>query len=250
LKSIRRLARVFVAVEIAACLWTACSFSAIERQVANWRQARPPFTQADLQVAGIAATFEAQVLPEPLRSQAYRAIVWTMRNRVASGYDGTTGYSDEQLLDEYTAFRDHRDDAPDPLAVASAGQVLAALTNNDDPTKGARHYVDNSYWTGTHEQTGAVHKFRGKFSDADVQRLVDEGRFTLVIEWKSSLGHPLGPLFYGLYFFDTWPPPIPVSTPTLTATPFPLTTGTFERRASASVPSIVRATVTPTAAAR
>jgi hypothetical protein len=213
LKSVRRLAQVIAAIELAACLWTVGSFYAIGRQVTTFMQARPPFAQEDVQAAGIAATFEAQVLPEPLKSQAYRAIVWTIRNRVASRYNGITGYSDARLLSQYISFENHQGDAPDPLALASAAQVLAALTNDDDPTRGARHYVDNSYWTGTHEQTGAVRKLRGKFSDEDVRRLVDEGRFTFVIEWKSSPEHPLGPLVYGLYFFDTWPPPMPVSMP-------------------------------------
>jgi hypothetical protein len=219
LKSVRRLAQVIAAIELAACLWIVGSFYVIARQVTTLMQARPPFTQADVQAAGVAATFEAQVLPEPLRSQAYRAIIWTIRNRVASRYDGITGYSDARLLSQYIAFEDHRGDEPDPLALATAAQVLAALTNDDDPTRGARHYVDNSYWTGTHEQTGAVAKSRGKFSDADVQRLVEERRFTFVVEWKSSPGHPLGPLYYGLYFFDTWPPPMPVTAPARKAAP-------------------------------
>ncbi len=212
MKSVGGLAKVLVAVEMAACFWIAVSFSAIQRQVTSWKQARPPFTETDVQAASIAATFEAQVLPEPLKSQAYRAIVWTIRNRVASHYNGVSGYSDASLLSQYVSFESHQRDEPDPLAFASAVQVLSALTNDDDPTRGARHYVDNSYWTGTHQQTGAVRKLQ-KFSDADVQRLVDEGYFTFVVEWKSLPGHPSGQLFYGLYFFDTWPPPIPVPTP-------------------------------------
>ncbi len=214
LKSIRHFAHLVPAIELAACFWLALTFFQIERQVASWRQARPPFTPADVRAAAIAATYEAQVLPEAVRAYAYRAIVWTMRNRVATGYNGVTGYSDERLLDQYIAYRDHQQDIPDSRALESAAQVLAALTSADDPTKGARHYVDNSYWTGTHEQTGAVAKFRDKFSDTDVQRLVDEGRFTFTIEWRSSPGHPQGPLFYGLYFFDSWPPPVPVPSPT------------------------------------
>ncbi len=153
-------------------------------------------------------------MPEPYRSQAYRAIVWTMRNRVLSGYEGIVGYSDARLLDKYVSYGDHRQDAPDGLAWTSALEVMGALTSDEDPTRGARHYVDNSYWTGTHEQTGNVRRFRGMYSDADVQRMVDEGRFTFTVEWKSPPEHPRGQLFYGLYFFDTWPPPIPASTPT------------------------------------
>ncbi len=246
MKSVRRLAQVIAAIELAACLWIVGSFYVIGRQVTTLLQARPTFTQADIHAAGIVATFEAQVLPEPSRSQAYRAIIWTIRNRVASRYNGITGYSDARLYSEYISFKDHQGDVPDPLALASAAQVLGALTNDDDPTRGARHYVDNSYWTGTHEQTGAVRKFRGRFSDADVQRLVEATCFTLVIEWKSSLGHPLGPQFYGLYFFDTWPPPVPAL---LTPTPSAMSVEA-ERRAGASTPKVVPAAVTPTAGAR
>ncbi len=231
-----------MAIELAACLWLAVSISTIQRQVDQWYQARPRFTQSDVQAAAVAATFEAQVLPEPLKSQAYRAIVWTMRNRVASGYNGVNAYSDERLLNRYVSYSDHKDDLPGSLALTIARQVLLALTNDDDPTKGARHYVDNSYWTGTHEQTASVPKFRGKYSDSDVQRLVEDGRFTYMVEWRSSPGHPSGSLFYGLYFFDSWPPPVPVPAPTPTppATPPEV----------AAPPSTASATITPGVAAR
>jgi hypothetical protein len=104
--------------------------------------------------------------------------------------------------------------------------VLGATSVENDLTHGARHYVDNSYWTGTHEQTGNSVKVRGKFSDIDVQSLIDSTRFTLAIEWKSPPDHPRGALAYGLYFFDYWPPPLPLVTPTFTPTPKPTNTRT------------------------
>ena len=182
----------------------------------------------DAQVAAVAnvATYEAQVFPEPLKSQAYAAIVWTIRNRVVVGSGGTMDYTDEQLLSRYTSYAEHKDDPPDPRAVEIAREVLGATSNEDDPTHGARHYVDNSYWTGTHDQTGNSVRVRGKYSDLDVQRLIDGIKFTLTIEWKSPPGHPRGALAYGLYFFDYWPPPLPVVTPTFTPTPKPTNTRT------------------------
>jgi hypothetical protein len=182
----------------------------------------------DAQVAAVAsvATYEAQVFPEPLKSQAYAAIAWTMRNRVVDGFGGTVDYTDEQVLSRYTSYAEHKDDPPDPRAVEIAREVLGAESNEVDPTHGARHYVDNSYWTGTHEQTGNSVKVRGKFSDIDVQRLIDGIKFTLAIEWKSSPDHPKGALAYGLYFFDYWPPPLPLVTPTYTPTPRPTNTRT------------------------
>jgi hypothetical protein len=196
----------------------------------------PPFIQTatptprfnDAQVAAVAnvATYEAQVFPEPLKSQAYAAIAWTMRNRVQDGSGGTIDYTDEQLLSRYTSYAEHKDDPPDPRAIEIAREVLGAATNEDDPTHGARHYVDNSYWTGTHEQTGNSVKVRGKFSDTDVEHLIDSFKFTLTIEWKSPPDHPKGALAYGLYFFDYWPPPLPLVTPTFTPTPKPTSTRT------------------------
>ncbi|MEW5720429.1 MAG: hypothetical protein AB1817_17525, partial [Chloroflexota bacterium] len=35
----------------------------------------PRFTENDLNVVAVVATYEAQVFPEPLKSQAYRAII-------------------------------------------------------------------------------------------------------------------------------------------------------------------------------
>ena len=182
----------------------------------------------DAQVAAVAnvATYEAQVFPEPLKSQAYTAIAWTLRNRVQIGFGGTVDYTDDQLLSRYSSYLEHKDDPSDPRALEIARQVLGAETNEEDPTHGARHYVDNSYWTGTHEQTGNAVKVRGKFSDVDVQHLIDGIKFTLVIEWKSPLDHPKGALVYGLYFFDFWPPPLPLVTPTYTPTPKPTSTRT------------------------
>lgn len=176
-------------------------------------------TVADLQAVAVVATYEAQVFPEPLKSQAFRAIAWTMRNRVETGFGGTVSYTDDRVVSKYASYEDHKNDPPDPRAIQVAYEVLTAPDNADDPTHGSRNYVDNSYWTGTHEQTGAAVKVRGKFSDLDVQRLVTGGNFKLTIEWKSPPDHPKGPLFYGLYFFDSWPPVTPVVTPTFTPTP-------------------------------
>lgn len=178
----------------------------------------PRFTADDVRVAAIIATYEAQVFPEPLKSQAYRAIIWTMRNRVEIGFGGAVSYADERVTSRYSSYAERKNDPPDPRALEIAREVLSAETRDDDPTRGARHFVDNSYWTGTHEQTGSAVKVRGKFSDADVQRLVTEGKFNLVIEWKSPAAHPRGALFYGLYFFDYWPPATPIVTPTFTPT--------------------------------
>jgi hypothetical protein len=184
----------------------------------------------------VIATYEAQVFPEPQKSQAYAAIVWTMRNRVEIGFGGLVGYSDERILTRYASYPDHKDDPPDPHAVQVARQVLSAETNADDPTHGARNYVDRSYWTGTNEQIGSAVKVRGKFSDVDVQRLVDSGKFLLTIEWKAPPNHPRGLLFYGLYFFDYWPPVTPIVTPTFTPT----------RTATATITRTPTRTLTPT----
>jgi len=184
------------------------------------------FTDADVQTVAVVATYEAQVFPEPLRSRAYRAIAWTMRNRVEIGFGGTVSYSDDRVLSRYASYQNHKGDLPDPNAVISAYEVLNASSSADDPTHGSRNYVDNSYWTGTHEQTGNAVKVRGKLADGDIQRLVDDGKFALTIEWKSLPDHAKGPLFYGLYFFDFWPPPLPIVTPTFTPTPKPTNTRT------------------------
>jgi len=178
----------------------------------------PRFTEDDVRVAAVIATYEAQVFPEPLKSQAYRAIIWTLRNRVDIGFGGTVAYGDERITSRYTSYAERKDAPPDPRAVEIARQVLSAATREDDPTRGARHFVDHSYWTGTYEQTGNTVKVRGKFSDADVQRLVEQGAFNLVIEWRSPAEHPRGALVYGLYFFDYWPPATPIVTPTFTPT--------------------------------
>ena len=207
--------------------------------------ATPPFTEADIRAVAVVATYEAQVFPEPLRSQAYAAIAWTMRNRVDSGTGEIAGYTDEQnLLSRYLAYRDHKGDPPDPRALEIARQVLSAPDTLDDPVHGARHYVDNSYWTGTHEQTGGAVKVRSKFADVDVQRLVEEGRFVMTIMWKSPPDHSQGALFYGLYFFTYWPPPVPVVTPTFTPTRRP--TATLTRTPTGTPTSTATSTPTPT----
>ncbi len=228
----------------------------------------PSFTESDVRNVAIIATYEAQVFPEPDRSRAYRAIIWTMRNRVNAGQNIVNGYSDEQnLLAKYTSFQTHRNDTPDPRAVEIAWEVLRAPTNDDDPINGARHFVDNSYWTGVHEQTGARPQVRGKYADVDVQKLIDNSKFVLTIEWRAPPGHPRGALFYGLYFFDYWPPPMPTyppptliptrtftprptgtrtSTPTLTVTPTPTLTAT--RTLTPTVTITATMTVTPTLA--
>ncbi|MBI5652804.1 MAG: hypothetical protein HZC40_20505 [Chloroflexi bacterium] len=190
----------------------------------------PAINADDVRNVAIIATYEAQVFPEPDRSRAYRAIIWTMRNRVVAGQGIVSGYADEQnLLAKYTSFHAHRNDAPDPRAVEIAWEVLRAPTHDDDPIRGARHFVDNSYWTGANEQTGARPKIRGKYADADIQKLTDDGRFVLTIEWRAPPGHSRGPLFYGLYFFDQWPPPMPAYPP-----PTILPTRTFTPRATAT----------------
>lgn len=202
----------------------------------------PRFSEADVRVAAIVATYEAQVFPEPQKSQAYRAIIWTMRNRVELGFGGTVGYTDERVTSRYASYDEHKNDPPDPGALELARAVLSAATRDDDPTRGARHFVDNSYWTGTHEQTGRAVKVRGKFSDADVQRMVSEGKFLLVIEWKTPADHPRGALFYGLYFFDQWPPVTPIVTPTFT----PTRTRTPTRTAAPTATATLTPTATPT----
>ncbi|MCI0478036.1 MAG: hypothetical protein L0Y55_17470 [Anaerolineales bacterium] len=202
----------------------------------------PRFTENDVRVVAVIATYEAQVFPEPLKSQAYRAIVWTTRNRVEIGFGGAVSYSDERVTSRYAAYPDHKNDPPDPRAVEIAREILSAPTNEADPTRGARHYVDNSYWTGTHEQTGNAVKVRGKFSDADLQRLVDGDKFVLVIEWKTLPDHSRGALFYGLYFFDYWPPSTPIVTPTFT----PTRTRTPTRTATPTLTTTLTPTVTPT----
>ncbi len=185
------------------------SCEAVQR-LAQWQQGRPGFSDTDVQTVAVVLTYEARVFPEPYRSHAFRAIAWTIRNRVATRYAGATGYSDyEHLLSKYTAYAQHRDEPPDPRAVEIAAEVLGALTDVDDITLGARHYVDNSYWTGTHEQASFGMPIANKYYDADVERLVNAGKFVLWIEWKSPPSHPRGLLFYGLYFFDYWPPPEP-----------------------------------------
>lgn len=212
----------------------------------------PRFTEDDARIAAIIATYEAQVFPEPLKSQAYRAIIWTMRNRVELGFGGTVSYADERVTSRYASYAERKDDPPDPRALEIAREVLSAETRDEDPTRGARHFVDNSYWTGTHEQTGNTVKVRGKFSDRDVQRLVDEGKFNLVIEWKTSSDHPRGALFYGLYFFDYWPPATPIVTPTFTptrtrtATPTRTPTRTFTPTLTATPTLKPTATMTAT----
>lgn len=205
------------------------------------------FTENDVRVAAIIATYEAQVLPEPLKSQAYRAIIWTIRNRVELGFGGAVRYADERVTSRYTSYARRKDDPPDPRALEIAREVLGAETREADPTRGARHFVDNSYWTGTHEQTGSTVKVRGKFSDWDVQRLVEEGKFTLVIEWKTPADHPRGALFYGLYFFDYWPPATPVVTPTFTPTRTRTATPTRTPTRTVTPTLTATPTLTPTA---
>jgi hypothetical protein len=222
------------------------------------RQVKPQFSFRDVWNVALVATYEGQDFPEPDKSRAFRAIAWTMRNRIAASNGAIASYSDEaNLLSRYQSYKEHKNDLPDRRALEIAFEVLSATTNEGDATRGARHFVDNSYWTGTHEQTGAIPKVDGKWSDADVQRLVDESRFTLVIEWKSPPNHPKGPLFFGLYFFDYWPPPqlpTPTSRPTRTPThtptrtPTPTVTPTFTPTSTAT-PTITTtgvSTATPT----
>ena len=207
----------------------------------------PRFTDAEVAVVANVATYEAQIFPEPLKSEAYAAIAWTMRNRVEKGFGGTVDYTDEQLLSRYSSYAEHKNDPPDPRALEIAREVLDATTNDLDPTHGARHYVDNSYWTGTHDQTGAAVRVRGMFSDWDVQRLVNHDKFTLTIEWKSPPGDPRGRLYYGLYFFDYWPPITPVVTPTFTPTPKPTPTRTPTMTLTPTLTPTMTPTATPTA---
>lgn len=186
----------------------------------------PGISDADVWAVAVVLTYEAQVFPEPYRTQAYTAIAWTMRNRIEIGFAGAVAYADERLLSRYSSYADHKNDPPDARALEIARQVLNAPTNEQDPTHGARHYVDNSYWTGTHDQIGAKVQVRGKFSDIDLQRMIDDGKFLYSIEWRTTSDHPKGLLFYGLYFFDYWPPITPVVTATFTPTPRPTSTRT------------------------
>lgn len=204
--------------------------------------ARPDYSFIDVWNVAIVLTYEGQVFPEPDKTRAFRAIAWTMRNRLELG-QGVAGYSDEQnLLSKYASYKDHKTDLPDARAIEIAIEVLSATTRESDETHGARNYVDNSFWTGTHQQTGTLVAVPGKFSDADIQRLSDDGKFNLVIEWRAPKDHPKGPLFYALYFFDYWPPATPVVTPTFTPTPKP--TATMTRTPTrTSTPTI---TLTPT----
>jgi hypothetical protein len=204
------------------------------------------FIDVELRAVAVVATYEAQVFPEPLKSQAYRAIAWTVRNRVELGYGNAVSYVDERVLSKYASYADHRDNPPDPRALEIAYEVLSASDHASDPTLGARNYVDNSYWTGTHGQTGAAVKVRGMFSDIDIQHLVDDRKFALTVEWRSPLDHPKGPLFYGLYFFDYWPPPVPVVTPTATPTRRPTATATPTRTATPTLTPTFTPTLTPT----
>lgn len=202
--------KVIIAGVVAFGILLATSMVDAAHQFTLLEQARPAYTPADVATVAVVLTFEAQVFPEPDRSRAFRAIAWTMRNRVASRYQGATGYADDaHLLNAYRAYGEHRNDNPSPAAVAAAQEVLSALTSADDETRGARHYVDNSYWTGTHEQTGVFARMPGMHSDVQVRGLADDGLFSLTIEWKSSPGYPKGLIMYGLYFFDGWPPPEP-----------------------------------------
>jgi hypothetical protein len=206
------------------------------------KPARPDFGFLDVWNVAIILTYEGQVFPEPDKTRAFRAIAWTMRNRLELG-QGVSGYSDEQnLLSKYASYKEHKNDLPDAHAIEVALEVMNATTRESDETHGARNFVDNSFWTGTHQQTGTLVAVPGKFSDADIQRLIDDGKFNLVIEWRAPKDHPKGPLFYALYFFDYWPPATPVVTPTFTPTPRP--TATFTRTPTrTSTPTI---TLTPT----
>ena len=202
----------------------------------------PTISETDVRNVAIIATYEAGVFPEPDKSRAYRAIIWTMRNRVTAGQGIVNGYTDEQnLLAKYTSFQVHRNDPPDARAVEIAREVLNAPNHDDDPLRGARHFVDNTYWTGVSEQTGAQPKVRGKYMDADIQKLIDDNKFVLTIEWRAPAGHPRGALFYGLYFFDQWPPPMPAYPP-----PTILPTRTLTPRATATATRTLTPTLTLT----
>lgn len=210
------------------CWLAAVGISIIAGPISEPREPEAPtpgYADEEVRVVAVVATYEARVFPEPLRSDAYRAIAWTMRNRVESRFQGITGYTDEKLLDDYASFVLHRADEPDPHAVEIAREVLDTRLPLIDPTRGARHYVDNSYWTGTNKQTGTLPRVLGKFSDDEIARFLDQGRFLLALEWRAPPDYSRGPLFYGLYFFDYWPPPAP-PTPTPTVTPRPTVTPT------------------------
>ncbi len=250
----RRLLRGLIAFALCACwlasvmLWLALQRHTPLRDALPFLPSRTPtptFTDADVRAVAVVLTYEAQVFPEPQKSQAYAAIAWTMRNRVSAANGAIANYTDEQnLLNRYSAYLEHKDDPPEPRALEIARQVLSAPDPTSDPVRGARHYVDNSYWTGVHERTGATPKLAGKFADRDVQRLVDAGKFVLVIEWRAPLDHPRGALFYGLYFFDYWPPVTPVVTPTWTPTRRPTETPTRTPTLAATPTPTVTATPT------
>ena len=186
----------------------------------------PGISDAEIYSVAVVLTYEAQIFPEPYRTQAYTAIAWTMRNRIEIGFAGAVDYTDDRLLSRYSSYEDHKNDPPDPHALDIARQVLNDQTHDDDPTHGARHYVDNSYWTGTHDQIGPTVEVRGKYSDIDLQRMLNGGNFLYSIEWRTTADYPKGLLFYGLYFFDTWPPITPIVTATFTPTPRPTSTRT------------------------
>lgn len=227
---------ILASLTLCVVVWGGLSTPAIVVQLLATATPTPRFTDDDLRAVAIVLTYEAQVFPEPLRSQAYTAIAWTMRNRVEIGFGGTVRYNDERILNRYASYAEHKNDAPDPRAIEIAQMVLSAETNEGDPTHGARNYVDHSYWTGTNEQTGALVRVRGMFSDVDVQRLIDDEKFVLTIEWKTPTDHPRGQLIYGLYFFDYWPPVTPIVTATFTPT----------RRPTATLTRTATRTLTPT----
>jgi hypothetical protein len=211
--------------------------------------AETTFSALDVWNVSVVATYEAGVFPEPDKSLAYRAVIWTMRNRVMLG-QGVAGYSDEQnLLNKYASFQTHRFDPPDARALEIAWDVLSAGTSNDDPVRGARNFVDNSFWTGVREQTGTRPKVVGKYLDSDVQKMIDDGKFVLSVEWRAPQGHPKGQLFYGLYFFDQWPPPMPAYPPPTiqpTRTPTRTPTSTPTRTPTATITFTPTPTLTAT----
>lgn len=208
---------------VGVTLWLSSIRQIVQIVTAPSAMPTPRVTESDIWNAAVVATYEAQVFPEPIRTDAYAAIIWTIRNRVEIGFKNSVGYSDDQVLKAYSSYPFHRDDPPDARAIEVARQILFEPSNENDPTHGARNYVDHSFWTGTNEQIGSTWKYRGRYSDVDVQRLVDDGKFKLAIEWKSGGERPGAPIFYGLYFFDYWPPVMPIVTPlptfTRTATP-------------------------------
>jgi len=124
MKSLARVALVLTGMAVLSCGLGAAACVGLVRQVTATVTPTPRFTDDDVRALAVVATYEAQVFPEPLKSHAYRAIVWTMRNRVEIGFGGAVRYSDERVLSRYSAYPDHKNDPPDPRAVEIVREVL------------------------------------------------------------------------------------------------------------------------------